>query len=122
MSIFFEGEARSPRAAEPNPTVEDYEAALPLLSKPDRDTGSRLRALGLLGREKVERLYHQCRKAEAALLAAVAAGSVTTKAQAVMCVQEATDGKFPAAKFIAVCQERIGTWTQVMASAREEIG
>jgi len=122
MSIFFEGEARSPRAAEPNPTVEDYEAALPLLSKPDRDTGSRLRALGLLGREKVERLYHQCRKAEAALLAAVAAGSVTTKAQAVMCVQEATDGKFPAAKFIAVYQERIGTWTQVMASAREEIG
>ena len=120
MGIFFKGERRPRPAPVDPPTVEEAEAALGALADGKSTTlvGGILRSHDL-----AERLHGECRRAEAALIAAVASGSVTTKVQAVACVQEATVAVFPAAKFINVIIANCGgTWAQALAAAQQETG
>lgn len=119
MSLFFQSERRQPAVVPDPPTTTEVESALVILSQGKSTTivGGILRSHDL-----AERLHAECRKAEAALLAGVADGSVTTKAQAVACVQAATVEKFPVSKFLAIIQANVGTWAETIAAAREEAG
>lgn len=120
MGVFFQGEYRPRPAPVDPPTVEEVEAALQALSenKSTSVVGGILRSFDL-----ADRLYYQCRKAEAALFAGIEDGSVSTKTQAIACVQAATDAPFPATKFINVIIANFGsTWAEALAAAQEEIG
>lgn len=119
MGLFFIAERRQKSVPVAPPTVAEVEAALDALSqgKSTSVVGALLRSFDL-----AERLHAQCRTAEAALLAAVADGSVTTKAQAVACVKNATDGPFPAARFVDIVIANVGTWAATLQAAKDEAG
>jgi hypothetical protein len=119
MSLFFKNERRIPRGDPGDPTVEDVESAVVAVSerKPLLLIASYLKN----ERDRAPQIINICRSVEHELLIAVATEQVTTKAQAVSFVENATPDWFPATVYVDIMIENAGgTAAAFLAAAIEE--